>query len=94
MLVVVVFFDLDKVKEGDTAVDKKSRSLISNIRIILSIFVILTKTKYHGSVVCSRLANLGNSKSAENKLVTPSYSLANYGVVLKPIYAHGFPRTS
>ena len=81
-------------QEGDTAVDKKSRSLISNIRIILSIFVEHTETKYHGSVVCSRLANLGNSKSAENKLVTPSYSLANYGVVLKHIYAHGFPRTS
>ena len=51
------------------------------------------QNKYHGSVVCSRLANLGNSKSAENKLVTPSYSLANYGVVLMPIYAQGFPRT-
>ena len=66
---------------------------MTNIRRILPIFVVHTKTKYHGSVVCSRLANLGNSKSAENKLVTPSYSLANYGVVLMPIYAQGFPRT-
>ena len=41
----------------------------------------------HGSVVCSRLANLGNSKSAENKLDTPSYSHANYGVV-RSLFMH------
>ena len=53
----------------------------------MSILVEYTETKYHGSVVCSRLANLGNSKSAENKLDTPSYSHANYGVV-RSLFMH------
>ena len=49
---------------------------------IIFIFVLHSILNKHGSVVYSCLANLGNPKSAENKLVTPSYSLAKYGVVL------------
>ena len=68
-----------------------SLSIISDIRVKLSIFG--RHIEKHESVSLFLQNEPRKFKCTKDKLTTSSYSLANYGVVLEPIYVHGFPRT-
>ena len=61
-------------------ITKKSRSLMTNIRIIMSIFV--RHIEKHESVSLFLQNEPRTFKCTKDKLTTSSYSLANYGVVL------------
>ena len=73
-------------------ITKESRSLMTNIRIIIPIFD--GHIEKHESVSLFLQNEPRKFKCTKDKLITSSYSHANYGVVLQPIYVHGYPRTS
>ena len=64
---------------------------MTSIRIIILTFE--GNIEKHESVSLFLQNEPRKFKCTKDKLTTSSYSLANYGVVLYPIYVHGYPRT-